>query len=174
MENAIAPVVARLHSLRQKLESEADIKPPELLTAEHDLLALLGIDAGVGSSSELSHTLATLELLLTTSLSLSEAVVASGLEPEELHERLEEGRLLGVWLDGTWRVPAFQLTSTGLLPGLEAVLSKFPRDLDPIAVYGFLSVPQPRLMQRGRMVAPADWLASGGDPEFVMDLACTL
>ncbi|WP_370163089.1 hypothetical protein [Limimaricola soesokkakensis] len=160
--------------MKQKLEiaRAVGLRAPALSAVENEILTAFGIESR--EDPDLLPMLATLEKLLATSLPLLAVAEVSGFEPGELRERLEEGRLLGLWLDGHWRVLGFQLTVTGLLPGLDTVLSKFRRDLAPVDVYAFFVTPQPRLLRSGRMSDPVEWLVSGGDPEFVAELASHL
>jgi len=53
----------------------------------------------------------------------------------------------------------------GPLPGLETVLAALPADLHPTAVEGFFTSPDADLDG----ASPAQWLASGGDPQRVAD-----
>lgn len=171
MEIELDPILSGLRSFRQRLECTraAGLTVPTLSATEISLLTALGIEGT--ACSELLPTIATLERFLATSLPLSAVAEVSGMEPGELCERLEDGRLLGVWIRGHWRVLAFQLTATGLLPHLDFVLSKFRRDIEPVSVYVFFTTPQPRLIRNGRLSDPAEWLVSGGDPELVAELA---
>jgi hypothetical protein len=166
--------LAQLRAAKRKIEAHLPATArPELSDADRAVLATLGVDQECDDQIPLSEALAIQEMLVATSLPLSEAAQTLGVDPDALRTRLEEGYLLGVWLSGDfWRVLAFQLTSNGELPGLNMVLGVISKEISPVSIYAFFSTPQPRLMRGGRMVSPIEWLISDGDPEVVADLAC--
>ena len=70
------------------------------------------------------------------------------------------------------RIPAFQLTANGELPGLRLVLRAMRRDLRPLQVAAFFTTAQPDLEdEHGRPITPVAWLLAGNDPATVRDLA---
>lgn len=166
----------RLRVMKRRIEASLPTGETPAMTAdEREILATLGITEETESLIPLGEALAIQEMLVATSLPLAEAAAILGARPAELRDRLEDGYLLGVWLSGDhWRVLAFQLTETGALPGLDMVLGVVAKDVSPIAIWAFFMTPQPRLQRRGRMLAPADWLVAGGEPEFVAGLARNL
>ncbi|WP_370160952.1 hypothetical protein [Limimaricola soesokkakensis] len=166
----------RLRAMKRRIEvSQLIGEVPAMTAAEHEILATLGIEEETESLFPLGEVLAIQEMLVATSVPLAEAATIIGAEPAKLRQRLEEGYMLGVWLAGhNWRVLAFQLTENGALPGLDMVLEKIPMDINPVGIWAFFTTPQPRLLQHGRMLEPVAWLASGGDPEIVSDLAGSL
>ncbi|MCP1168914.1 hypothetical protein [Limimaricola litoreus] len=168
--------LAHLRSARQKLAVRSSVlDTPKLTPAEREVLTTLGIEDDPNSQFPISEALAIQEMLVETSLPVEDVAGLTGIRPAELHERLEDGRLLGVWMNGDcWRILGFQITEAGLLPGLDMALHVIAKDTSPIAIWAFFSTPQPRLIRRGRMVAPVEWLAFGGDPEVVTDLARSL
>lgn len=163
----------RLRAMKRKIDV---ILPtgdaPAMTAAEREILATLGIADETENLFPLADTLAIQEMLVATAVPIAEAATIMDARPEDLRERLEDGYLLGVWLDGHhWRVLAFQLTEDGALPGLDMVLGKIPKDTNPVAIWAFFTTPQPRLMRGGRMVEPVEWLVSGGDVERIAELA---
>ncbi|WP_375263678.1 hypothetical protein [Palleronia sp.] len=158
--------LARLRAARLRLEKGQRLSP-----VEHDLLVQLGFGRP-DVESDILEALAFQEQLVGGALTLAETSRLTGLEEADLRERLEEGRLLGVWCDGHhWRVLAFQVTLKGLLPGLNEILGRVPDDNDPLGLYAFFTTPQPTLLRQGRMVTPVEWLTAGADPAVVVDLA---
>lgn len=143
--------------------------------SEREAPASLGLTEASGDRVPLCEALAIREMLVASSLPLTEAAQIIGVDPGTLRERLEEEYLIGVWLAGDhWRVLASQLTEKGALPGLDMILGRVPKDINPVKIYAFITTPQPRLMRHGRMVESVEWLASGEDPEIVVDLARSL
>lgn len=158
--------LARLRAARLRLEKGQRLSP-----VEHDLLVQLGFGKP-DVESDILEALALQEQLVGEALTLAETSRLTGLEEADLRERLEEGRLLGVWCDGHhWRVLAFQVTLKGLLPGLDEILGRVPDDNDPLGLYAFFTTPQPTLLRQGRMTSPLEWLSSGSDPTVVVELA---
>jgi hypothetical protein len=158
--------LARLRSARRILK-----KGGRASAAEHDVLVQLGF----GRPDDEGAILEALDLqvdLVESALTLVETSRITGLSVADLRDRLEEGRLLGVWCEGHhWRVLAFQVTLKGLLPSLDDILGRVPDDIDPLAVYAFFTTPQPTMLRRGRMTSPVEWLSSGADPAVVVELA---
>ncbi|HEX4723434.1 MAG TPA: DNA-binding protein, partial [Pseudonocardiaceae bacterium] len=91
-----------------------------------------------------------------------------------VRHRLLAGRLVG-WKDrGGWRLPRWQFTDHGVLPGVEQVIAALPEDQPALVIAAFMTTPQEDLMARSRAITPHEWLASGGDPQRVARLASML
>jgi hypothetical protein len=75
-----------------------------------------------------------------------------------------------------WRFPAWQFDpQTGHeILGLAAVIPSFSRTLHPIAVFRFLDEPNPDLEIDDIPTSPLRWLAMGGDPAPVAEIAAEL
>ena len=102
------------------------------------------------------------------SLTIDQAAELLGIHRSRVSHRLRDGRLYAYRLGTQRRIPRWQLTADGdPLPGLEAVLAALPGDLHPTAVEGFFTTSDPDLDG----VTPVHWLASGGDPQRVVDEA---
>lgn len=94
-----------------------------------------------------------------------------GLHRTRVQHLLEDGALYA-YRDGRRnRFPAWQFTADARpLPGLRRVLAA----LGPVhhsVVTGFIGTPQPELDRGEGPVSAHDWLASGGDPIAVADIA---
>lgn len=72
--------------------------------------------------------------LIAGSRSVAEVATLLGVEPSRIRQRLGERSLYGIKQGRSWRVPAFQLTSEGLVPNVGSVLQALPADLHPIAL----------------------------------------
>jgi hypothetical protein len=113
-------------------------------------------------------------VLHDSALTVSEAAHTIGVDTSRIRHRLLARRLMG-WKDrGGWRLPAWQFTETGVLPGLEQVLAALPSDQPALVVAAFMTTPQEDLMARARPITPCEWLQAGGDPQRVARLAAML
>jgi hypothetical protein len=75
---------------------------------------------------------------------------------------------------GERRLPRFQFSETGEVPGMGKVSRQIDRGVHPISVENFLMSPSPDLYldeDEDEPVSPRDWLLSGGKPEAVIPLA---
>jgi hypothetical protein len=150
-----------------------------LSEAETDALRSVGIVAGAAMSSAapVLQAAAGHAALVATALPIAEAARRLGVTDGRLRQRVAEGSLLAVHApDGrALRVPAFQLTETGELPGLRLILRAMRRDLRPVQVAAFFTTAQPDLEDAdGEPMTPAAWLLAGNDPTTVRDLAQSL
>lgn len=120
-----------------------------------------------------ARTVAAHAVLADSALSVLEAAKALGVDDSRIRHRLKEGRLTG-WKDQGWRLPAWQFTGSGVLPGLEIVLRAVPEDQPALVVAAFMSTPQTELVINDLPATPRQWLLSGGAPEYVARLVATL
>jgi len=115
--------------------------------------------------------------LVSTSIPLNEAARKLGVTDGRLRQRISERTLIGVHgPDGrAFRIPLFQLTDEGELPGLRPVLKAIRPELRPVQVAAFFATPQSDLEgPDGEPMTPVAWLLSGHDPEPVRELALHL
>ena len=116
-------------------------------------------------------------MLLATARPVAEAARLLGVDPSRVRQRLGERSLYGLKTPRGWRLPAFQFDldqPDRLVPGIGGVLAALPPDLHPVAVYNWLTLPDPDLAWGDEPVSPLDWLRSGGDPAVVAALAADL
>jgi hypothetical protein len=152
--------------------------PADYLTAQQRAaLTDVGLDLSPHGDDEpdaRSRTVAELAVLADTALTVGEAARALEVDDSRIRHKLKERRLTG-WKDqSAWRLPHWQFTGKGLLPGLDTVLRAVPDDQPPLVVAGFMNTPQPDLVINGRQVTPREWLLAGGDPTPVAELASVL
>ncbi|MFI6307997.1 DNA-binding protein [Amycolatopsis thailandensis] len=136
----------------------------------------VGLDLSPRSEDEpdfRARTVAAHAVLADSALSVLEAAKALGVDDSRIRHRLKEGRLTG-WKDQGWRLPSWQFTGSGVLPGLEVVLRAVPEDQPALVVAAFMSTPQADLVINDHPATPRQWLLSGGDPEHVAKLVATL
>jgi excisionase family DNA binding protein len=140
-------------------------------------LAEVGLDLAPQRESEgdfRARTIAEHAVLAESALTVLEAARRLGVDDSRIRHRIKEGRLTGWKSQRGWRLPAWQFTSSGVLPGLDVVLRAVPRDQPALVVAAFMSTPQPDLVISGRPATPRQWLLAGGGPEPVARLAGTL
>jgi hypothetical protein len=154
----------------------ADAEDPAASLSEHDeavLRAAGSLRYAMPPLAERASTRTGLAAarLLVDSLTVKQVADRLHVTPGRIRQRLAGRTLLGVSDHGSWRLPAFQFTDDGGLPGLEVVLPAFPADVHPLAVQRFLDAPHHDLEIDGEPVSPRQWLETGGDPHLVAELA---
>jgi hypothetical protein len=158
--------------------SPVDPDPAAYFTdSQRTALADVGLDLAPRRATERdprARTVALHAVLRDTALTVAGAAERINVDSSRIRHRLAEGRLAG-WKDrGGWRLPVWQFTNDGLLPGLDTVLAAVPEDQPPLVVAGFMTTPQPDLPTSGNPTTPRDWLLAGGDPTPVAHLLATL
>jgi len=150
---------------------------PEPLTDE-EMTALKSVGVEMGGREEMlrqAFRSASLHAAsLASAIPLAAAAKRLGVSDSRLRQRILEGTLVSLRERGTQahRIPLFQLTHTGELPGLRTVLGAIRDDAPTLAICGFFSTPQPDLeAEEGEALTPVEWLMSGGDPAPVAELA---
>jgi excisionase family DNA binding protein len=113
----------------------------------------------------LSKTVAAYVAMMDDALSVAEAAKRLRVDQSRIRQLLSNGSLYGLKVKGEWRLPRFQFTTRGLVPGVEQVLRALPDDLHPVEVLTWLGSPDPDLEVGERSLSPLEWLRSGGDPE---------
>ena len=160
------------HGDRFRLSRRAE----PLSASEMAALNAVGVQTGLkaASAAPLTQAAASHAALVASALPLSEAATKLGVTDGRLRQRISERTLVGVkGPDGrALRIPLFQLTYEGELPGLRPILKAIRPDLRPVHVAAFFTTPQSDLEgPGGEPMTPVAWLMSGHDPEPVRDLA---
>jgi hypothetical protein len=155
-----------------------DPDPADYFTdAQRTALSDVGLDLSPRRERERdprAKTVALQAVLRDTALSVAGAAERVGVDSSRIRHRLADGRLAG-WKDrGGWRLPVWQFTDAGVLPGLETVLAAVPGDQPPLVVAGFMTTAQQDLRTADEPTTPRDWLLAGGDPAAVARLVATL
>ena len=169
----VSDAVARLHRTLYPADPRHDLPVPDVAALERggfDLAPRL-----VADGDALERTAADFAALLQTSLTTKKVAARLGVATSRVRQRLG-GRpptLYGVRHGGSWRIPAFQFTSDGPLPGLGAVIARLDPALSPVAVQRWFTTAHTDLLDRstGRSLSPRDWLRAGGPPDVVASLA---
>jgi hypothetical protein len=128
------------------------------------------------NANALARTAADYAALLATSLTVNRAAQTLELDPSRIRQLLAARKLYGFQIKGVWSIPMFQFDGPRLLPGLEEVLPSLPRDLHPVAVYRWFTIPNPDLSPEDldRDLSPRDWLLAGYAPKVVTQLGTDL
>jgi excisionase family DNA binding protein len=189
-------------SIRQVLARRSiEVDPEELARALDDALAAVG---GVPPYPKPSETLSSdqLDLLVkgdfvlegpelglsdpvlkgalefaalrSTALTTRQAAARLGVNDSRVRQRLADRALYGIKVGDEWRLPIFQFERDGLVPNIDRVLSRLDQNLSAIAVFRWLTSPNPDLesaQTNDVPVSPIAWLKLGLDPEQVIALA---
>jgi len=144
---------------------------------QRDALQDVGLDLSPRRPDETdgrARAVAEQAVLRDSALTVSEAARTIGVDNSRIRHRLAAGRLMG-WKDrGGWRLPRWQFTDRGVLPGIEQVIAALPEDQPALVIAAFMTTPQEDLLARDQPITPVEWLASGGDPVRVARLASML
>jgi hypothetical protein len=106
--------------------------------------------------------------LLGASLGIEDVAKRLGVDRSRISHRISAGTLSSFTAGSSRRrrIPAWQLTAEGLLPNLGIVVKAIPDGAHPMDVSALMTTPQSELADR----TPVEHLASGGNPQPVVDL----
>jgi hypothetical protein len=156
-------------------------KPAEMLPADQlDLLAKGGFELDgpdLGLSDPVLKGALEYAALRATALTTKEAAARLGVNDSRIRQRLADHALYGLKVDDEWRLPIFQFGDEGLVPNIDRVIARLDESLAAIAVFHWLTSPNPDLAcseTSDAPVSPLSWLRLGLDPEPVAELAAQL
>jgi hypothetical protein len=111
--------------------------------------------------------------LLATGLDTAAAGERLGVSDARVRQRIEEGSLLALRHGRSWRLPEFQFTRKGELPGWAEVCRRLPADVSPVALERWLLVEHPDLGvgDAEEPLSPLRWLGEGRPAGRVAELA---
>jgi hypothetical protein len=114
--------------------------------------------------------------LVASSLSVSQAATRLRVEDSRIRQRLGARTLYGIKVGSAWRLPRFQFTALGTVPGIERVLPRLDPVLHPLSVLGWFTTPNVDLVHgdEEEPVSPLNWLLAGLPAEPVAELAGSL
>jgi hypothetical protein len=142
---------------------------------ERAFLAAGGVDPAVEiqGPDPLVRGVAQHAAVLKTALSTAEMAAALGVTEARVRQRLQKRTLFGVETRHGWRIPSFQLTADGELPGWSAVAPHLPAELSAAELLAWLTLPNADLVvgEDETPVSPLDWLRAGRGPRAVAALA---
>ncbi len=121
------------------------------------------------------ETLGQTARLISTAYTPSEVAELLGVNESRVRQRRADRTLWAIQDHGSWVFPALQFENAagrrGQIRELDQVLRVLPANLHPLSVAGFLTTLQTDLRVGGQLVAPLDWLRSGGDVRAVLKIA---
>lgn len=156
----------------------ADSPEKELSDEEIAALKRGGMDLSPtkpGEPDPLAHTAARYAAILATSYTTSEVAAMLGLTEGRIRQKIAEGSLYGLEAAGRgYKLPAFQFEGGEEIPNVGMVLKVLRRDLHPVEVENFFTLPNPDLYldkDEEQPVSPREWLLSGGGASTLIPLA---
>jgi DNA-binding response OmpR family regulator len=187
-----SPAMAFLHA--HGLDVEPKSLPADLMAAIADAKALYRAKAGQeGLTAEevevarsggldpepnrgadpLAQGVAAYARLIRTGLTAKQAAARLGVSDARIRQRLQARTLLAVREGRVWKLPLFQFTKRGELPGWAEVCPSLPAAASPVAVERWLALPHPDLVtgDSETPTTPRAWLTEGRPPRAVAALA---
>lgn len=105
--------------------------------------------------------------LLGATLGIDEVAGRLGVDRSRISHRISASTLYSFTVGGSRRrIPAWQLTTDGLLPNLDHVVKAIPDGAHPMDVSALMTTAQSELADR----TPVEHLEGGGDPQPVVEL----
>ena len=170
------------------LEGVGETIPASQFTKdEAEALGRGGLDLSRASEGEaLAGTASRYAALLASALTEVEAAGVLGVSESRVRQKIGEGTLYTLRMDGARGLPRFQfsgygpagdaMTVNGLVPNIGTVLRELPEDVHPLALESWFMSPNPDLYlgdqsQEEIPFSPRDWLLSGGSPAILVPLA---
>lgn len=125
-----------------------------------------------GVESPLVRTAAEYAALLATGFTVRQAAECLEVDASRVRQRLAARTLYGIKRPPGWRLPRFQFTERGLLPGFDRVAPRLA-GVDPVSVARWFTHPHVDLTldEDDTPIAPRTWLELGLDPGVVAALA---
>lgn len=161
------------------LRDRADVlypygEPSGLTAEERDVLRRGGADLTehpFGPDDPLLRTTAEHAAILASALTTAEAAARLGVSEMRVRQRLTGRSLLGISTAHGWRIPSFQFSAEGELPGWARVARVIPSGVSPVEALHWLELPHPELVVAGEPVSPRRWLLEGRSPAAVVAAA---
>ncbi len=129
-----------------------------------------------GEPDIVARTAARAAVMLVQAKTTAEVAHALEVSATRIRQRAVARTLYAIRDGGEWRFPRWQFDPEAdrEIAGLALVIPSLSPRLHPIAVHRFLTEPSPDLEIDDQPVSPLSWLATGGDPGPVADIAGTL
>lgn len=101
--------------------------------------------------------------LMHTGLTTAQAARRLGVSDARIRQRLHDRTLFAIRDGRSWRLPLFQFTEQGEVPGWGEVSKALPRDISPVAVEQWLNLPHSELVDgpEEKPMTPRHWLMEG-------------
>lgn len=163
---------------RQKLLAwpRGDSALPE---GEVEILRSGGFDLSArrrGAADPLAQGLARHAALVKTALTVGRAAAHLGVSEGRIRQRLGKRELFGVAFGREWRLPAFQFTEEGEVPGWAFVAPRLPAEFSAVELDAWFTSPNADLCvgEDETPLSPRDWLCAGRPVKAVALLAAAL
>lgn len=170
---AIVDVLAELPT-----PSARDLPTHELTPTEAGVLRDGGLDLAphdYGAADPFLRTRVKYAALVAAGWTVADVAARLGTSVQWVRKQLRDRALLGVKHGDAWRLPRFQFDEDGKpLPGLLQVLPHLDPAKSLVAVYNWLTTPDPDLSADGQALSPRQWLAEGRDPAVIARQAADL
>lgn len=129
-----------------------------------------------GAPDIAARTAARAAVMLAQAKTTAQVAQALEVSAARIRQRAVARTLYAIRDGGEWRFPSWQFDpeADGEIPGLALVIPALSPRLHPVAVHRFLTEPSPDLEIDDQPVSPLSWLATGGDPGPVADIAGAL
>jgi hypothetical protein len=166
--------------VRSGLSRQPSIDPGSQFTqAEIEVLLRGGLSLEPRRASEpdvAARTAAGASVMFIEAKTAGDVAKALGVSAARIRQRATERSLYAIRSGEMWRFPTWQFDPrTGHeIAGLASVIPSFSPTLHPIAVFRFLEEPNPDLEIDDEPTSPFRWLATGGDPAPVAEIAAAL
>jgi hypothetical protein len=147
--------------------------------AEAGVLRAAGFSLEARSPGEpdvVARTAAEGAVIVAEAKTAAQVARAMAVTASRVRQRAVDRTLVAIRGGDEWRFPSWQfLPETGKeIRGLAVVVRAMPPGLHPLAMYRFMTQPNPDLDVDDQPVSPIAWLIAGGDPEPVAQLAAGL
>lgn len=143
----------------------------ELSESDREQLQRVGMsfEPFEGDFDPLAGSVVKLSQLIASSLTTTEVAEKLGVGPSRVRQRLSSDAptLYGFKFAREWKLPQFQFSNGGLVPGMEEVIPNIPERWSPLEVFNWFSSPNPDLVvsdNEEKPLSPIEWLESGRDP----------
>jgi hypothetical protein len=170
LDSAVRSAVREMQALYRAQPGEEGLTAAEIAVARSGGLVP---EPRPGSREPLLAGVVLYASLIETGLTTRQAGERLGVSDARIRQRLRDRSLFGVRHGRSWKLPLFQFTAHGELPGWGAVCARLPLAVAPVAVERWLALPHSDLVVREDEppVSPRAWLLHGRSAEAVAELA---
>jgi hypothetical protein len=170
-DRLVAEALEQVVPARPLLDPRRELSASEIAVLEQGGFELepLSLD----NTHPLIRSAAAYAALIGSSLSVAQTAARLHVEGSRVRQRLGERTLYGIKMRSGWRLPLFQFTDEGTVPGIAVVLPRLDPSLHPLSVVGWFTTPNPDLTYGDdeEPVSALSWLMTGRSPRTVAELA---
>lgn len=118
-----------------------------------------------------SRTQKKIERIIATSLTSKQVAEMLSISQTALLRMIRSRSIYSLRKNDSWVFPAFQFHGKRLVSRIDSVLCELDSKLHVVAVFNWLTMPDPDLFLKEVPVSPVEWLEAGGDAGKVAALA---